>query len=408
MKSAVPSTLLILTCCAAMASAGETLTCPTLDKSQYPALVYTEGPTLHVAHFKSGQAHRQQVTFRDNHNLYLERLRDGVFLAGESWRQDGGPVHIVDLNAGIVKPLSENGGPGKHHTLHISPEGKRALLLYAVKDVPGILFIELDLSTYETKTTHILDRDFTGNKRDKIHNLFRLSPDFTHLAYAIRHLPAGAVRPSTSTLKVFSFDTAKICELDPRVHVWLCPLSSSGYGLPALEWIDNREILYQNMPTELGANDFWAMEGDYALKTVGIQTGTIVTRDVQEGRLMISGGNFAYDVDRDRIVYKRHPDIKTKVETAKPIVPRFRRERGAAGHTIMDGETILYQGKRLCSGESVSPSGKHFAYVLQRDRSKDIPYEIFVKLEGRAEPLKVGVVESHPRVGWWIEGDANP
>ncbi len=405
MRSTVPYTLLILTCSAAMASAGEALTCPKLDKNRFPALIYTDGHTLHVAHFGGGRVHQDEVVFPSD--VYLDTLRDGVFLAREQNDRHATSVHIVDLHAGIVKPLTEGGKQSHNRILRISPERNKAVLLHGVRNVPELIFIELNLTTYETKTVYRIDRDSLGDEYDRIRGPLSLSPDFTHLAYATRHEPADAMGPSTYTLKILNLETKKIRELDPSVHATLSPLSSAPYGYPAFIWIDNREILYQDMPVNPTRFDSLASDSDFALKTVDIQTGTIVTRDVQKGRLTVSGGQFAHSIDYNRLVFKPQRIVNAKSEIVPSTVPRYRVEqkRGARTLTVLDGDTILYQGERSCSRRRVSPSGKHFAYLLGSDRSEGMPSEIYVKLEGRAEPLKVGKVRLYPLTMEWIENN---
>ena len=104
---------------------------------------------------------------------------------------------------------------------------------------------------------------------------------------------------------------------------------------------------------------------------------------------LIYNKEYILDLEKKRLIPKTMPFS---------VVPGF--------HTkptkILHGQAVLFSGSARCVGCCVSPSGKNFAFSL-RPKPRSLAVEVYAKVQGLPEPIKVAEGPSWTRAIGWIE-----
>ena len=346
--------------------------CPKLTPEQYPALLFRqpaggEGRSnLTVVHFVKGQP-RYDLIPQGRYRRVIQ-VDTAAFLLCTASYNENGEVLLANLRGG--KLLSLRGGVGDLRLLRTDLKRRRAVFA-AINVREGFVdLVELDLKTFNMPSTIRLTRDDLGGSFSEIVDVLHLSPDFKSLAYAVRL--DGQLHDTRCELRVRRLATGKTAVLDGNVRVLLPAGSSSSYGRPSLAWLDNDRVLYLHH-----------LDASTMLKIAGAGKGTM--EHVLEAKLSRAsrGGSLRVCPFSGRVIYHEQYTVdvaaKRLVEISNPTDQPLRR--------------VL-----------ISPSGKHYAYVVIGGRGRFQDRTVMVKTKALAKPVAVsraGIPGPKPIA--WIE-----
>lgn len=384
--------------------AQDRLHCPRIRNSQRPALLFIQGPEdkreLCVAYFDGQTAQKEKIISAKH--LLVTQLDNAVFLVCEKSSSTKGSVYAMDFERGIANLLPES---TRIHCLRAEPRMKKAMLVDANMGIGEVRLIELNLANLETTLRHTLKKELLGDRFNGIGPGMKLSPDFRHIIYASRKGDKVHEIWSEYILRILDLATMKIENLDTNVGVQISALSSRGWGRLPFEWINNNEVIYQDMvpnePNEISIPPFQALN---VFKIVDIETKKISELLRRELRLTLDGGSLIANPLNEQLIYNKEYilDLEKKhlIPKTMPfsVVPGF--------HTkptiILQGQAVLFSGSARCVSNCISPSGNNFAYSL-RPKTRSLAEEVYAKVRGLPEPIKVAEGPSWTRAIGWIE-----
>jgi hypothetical protein len=137
---------------------------------------------------------------------------------------------------------------------------------------------------------------------------------------------------------------------------------------------------------------------------VNIKTKKVMELFRKELRLTLDGGSLQANPLNGQLIYNNKWILDQRKKTFKPkdlpfaVVPGF--------HTkptkILHGQVVLFSGSARCVANSVSATGNNFAYSL-RPKTRSLAEEVYAKVQGLPEPIKVAEGPSWTRAIGWIE-----
>jgi hypothetical protein len=137
---------------------------------------------------------------------------------------------------------------------------------------------------------------------------------------------------------------------------------------------------------------------------VNIKTKKVMELFRKELRLTLDGGSLQANPLNGQLIHNKKwvLNLRKKTFTAKDlpfaVVPGF--------HTkptkILHGQAVLFSGSARCVSNCISPSGNNFAYSL-RPKPRSLAEEVYAKVQGLPEPIKVAEGPSLTRAIGWIE-----
>lgn len=380
------------------------LCCPRIRKDQRPALLFIQGPQdkreLCVACFDGKTAHTEKIVSAK----YLEvtQLDNSIFLVTAKRSPTEGRVYAIDLGRGIANLLPES---TRIHCLRAEPRMKETMLVDANIGIGEVRLIELSLANLETTLRHTLKKELLVDRFNGIGPRMKLSPDFKHIVYASRKSDKVPERWSEYILRVLDLSTMKIEDLDNDVGVQISVLSSRGWGSPPFEWINNNEVIYQDMvpnkPNEISEPALQALN---IFESVNIKTKKVMELFRKELRLTLDGGSLQANPLTGQLIYNREYILDLEKKRLIPkttpfaVVPGYR----SKPTKILHGEVVLFSGGSRCVRSCLSPSGKNFAYSL-RPKTRSLAEELYAKVQGLSEPIKVAEGPSWTTAIGWIE-----
>ena len=383
------------------------LNCPRISKDLRPALLFVDGTQdeshLWVAYEYAGELRRESIISAK----YLEvtQLDNAAILITASETPQIGSIYAMDLESGTIKRISEI---PNMRCLRAEPSRKKAMLI----DSSGITgedrFVELGLVSFATADRQILSKNLLGDEYDRMGHPFKISPDFTHIAYVSKNNATGVERRSDFELKILDLRTFKTEILDNSVRVEIPSISSFSNGIPPFEWISNSQVLYQHMVSQdetgkEGGRNFLRLDGLCAFKIADIRTGDISVGFTKELRMELNGGSLETDPLTGQLILNRKYILNyIKNQLTDRIFPfDVSADRTGKKTEIRSSATVLYSGDAMCLGTCLSPSGSYFAYVL-RPAGSSLAAELYAVFNGDLKPLKVAVGTSSPThaIGW--------
>jgi hypothetical protein len=403
--------------CAPLLWAEEAPPCPVLSKEQCPALLLSErnaaGKTcLLVAHFK-GKCVTREMILSSPHGFEVTQLGAASFLVAEEVSSRHNRVYAINLSSGVMKVLAAKADVSAGAAMPLArdsrldclrslPERQKAMLVYVDYDSSDIELCELNLATFEVKTRHrvpkllILGKERTGLQRLLLARI-RLSPDFTQLAYCA---PPEPISPRADCdLKLLDLETMTVRTLRQGIRVQLPAISSLSHNVPPLEWLSSEEILYQDIAPGR-PDEVFAVKRDHLLRIVNRASGKMRDCLRQELRLGLDGGELRANPIAGQIEYQREwvVDVAKKKLLRRDHPYAFERLRNGRTRVLQDNQ-VLYSGGWWCTEHAISPSGRHLAYLLRKERETGPALErVFVRLADAAETIQVAEAS-----GFWTK-----
>jgi hypothetical protein len=279
------------------------------------------------------------------------------------------------------------------------------MLVDANMSIGEVRLIELNLANLKVTLRHTLKKELLGDRFNGIGPGMKLSPDFRHIVYASRKGDKVHENWSEYILRILDLSTMKIENLDTNVGVQISALSSRGWGRLPFEWINNNEVIYQDMvPNEPNEISEPARQALNIFKSVNIKTKKVMELFRKELRLTLDGGSLQANPLNGQLIHNKKwvLNLRKKTFTATDlplsVVPGF--------HTkptiILQGQAVLFSGSARCVSNCISPSGNNFAYSL-RPKTRSLEEEVYAKVQGLPEPIKVAEGPSWTRAIGWIE-----
>lgn len=395
---------LLVTIVASSVFAQDRLNCPKIRNDQRPALLFFEGPVdernLCVAYFDGKTAHNEKIV--SARYFQVTQLDNAIFLVTAQDSSTKGKIYAIDLGRGITKLLAES---TRIHCLRSEPRRKTAMLVDANMGIGEVRLIELNLANLETTLRHTLKKELLGDRFNGIGPRMKLSPDFKHIVYASRKSDKVPELWSEYILRVLDLSTMKIEDLDNNVGVQISVMSSIGRGRPPFEWIKDDEVLYQhvvpNKPNEISEPARQALN---IFKSVNIKTKKVMELFRKELRLTLDGGSLQANPLNGQLIHNKKwvLNLRKKTFTAKDLPFSIVTNRSTKQIQVLSERDVLYSGSARCVGCCVSPLGKNFAYSL-RPKPRSLAVEVYAKVQGLPEPIKVAEGPSWTRAIGWIE-----
>jgi hypothetical protein len=396
--------LLLVTIVASNVFAQDRLHCPRIRNDRRPALLFIGGPKdereLCAACFDGKTAHNEKIV--SSNHFQVTQLDNAIFLVTAERSSTKGNVYAIDLGRGIAKLLAES---TRIRCLRAEPRMKKAMLVDANMSIGEVRLIELNLANLKVTLRHTLKKELLVDRFNGIGPRMKLSPDFKHIVYASRKSDKVPERWSEYILRVLDLSTMKIEDLDNNVGVQISVISSRGWGSPPFEWINNNEVIYQDMvpnkPNEISEPALQALN---IFKSVNIKTKNIMELFRKELRLTLDGGSLQANPLNGQLIYNREYILDLEKKRLIPKTTPFAVVRGyrTKPTKILHGEVVLFSGGSRCVGSCVSPSGNNFAYSL-RPKTRSLAEELYAKVQGLPEPIKVAEGPSWTTAIGWIE-----
>ena len=384
--------------------AQDRLHCPRIRNSQRPALLFIQGSVdernLCVAYFGGETVHKDIIM--SARYLQVTQLDNAIFLVTAQRSSTKGKIYAIDLGRGITKLLAES---TRIHCLRSEPRRKTAMLVDANMGIGEVRLIELNLANLETTLRHTLKKELLGDRFNGIGPRMKLSPDFKHIVYASRKSDKVPELWSEYILRVLDLSTMKIEDLVNDVGVEISPWSSIGVGIPPFEWIKDDEVLYQhvvpNKPNEISEPARQALN---IFKSVNIKTKKVMELFRKELRLTLDGGSLQANPLNGQLIHNKKwvLNLRKKTFTAKDLPFSIVTNRSTKQIQVLSERDVLYSGSARCVGCCVSASGKNFAFSL-RPKTRSLEEEVYAKVQGLPEPIKVAEGPPWTRAIGWIE-----
>ena len=394
-------------------------TCPTLESSQRPALLYSENEYgiglnhLILAYQQDGAWQREEIAadvYLAVHPLEGDKL---LLSIGPSARDCS--HHAMDLAAGKVTQLTARTGAcpfrfeRKHERFRLNTAGDAAFMAIDSGAHITLEFLRLDCRTMAVES-RALPKDLFPRPFDNGTRL-RIAPGGKHIAFLkLTTPPKDSSMTFRYILRVLRIEDLSITDLDNEVLVQLAPETRTPFGWAAFAWLDDETILYQHNEAMSDQTEAKAI-----FKTVDLGSKTISPVIEKTLPLTHDGGALYLESGKNEIIFV-HKTRETREFVldleAGELRPRQQDEplqmRDQAGTiTVQAGGKTLFTGKHF-AGQLLglpSPSGKHFAYSLMtgrevRDRAQKS--DLFVNIDaGPAQPIGETIYYRKPLA--WIE-----
>ncbi len=377
------------------------LRCPQIRNDQRPALLFIEGPAdkanLYVAHFDGKTVHRKKIASAKY--LQVTQLDNAVFLVTAQHSSTKGSVYAMDLGRGIVKLIARS---TRIHCLRAEPQRKTAMLMDSNMGEGVIHLLELNLENLTVSSRHTIRTESLPGLTGTLDQSLRLSPNFKHIVYTFR---ADRKMPEFSSgfmLRILDLSTMKVEDLVSDVGVKISHGSSIGLGIPSFEWINDDEIVFNDMPLVEHHDTTNALS---IFKRVNISTKEISECLRKRLPLTLDGGLLRTNPLNGKLICNKKYilDLEKKSLAPKNLPFSVMPSLHAKPTKILFGKDVLYSGKVSCVDSCISASGKNFAYLLHRQTVSPDSL-LFAKFEHKDKPVKVGEGTHWPtRPIAWIE-----
>jgi hypothetical protein len=377
------------------------LRCPKIRNDQRPALLFIEGPAdkanLYVAYFDGKTVHRKKIASAKY--LQVTQLDNAIFLVTAQHSSTKGSVYAIDFGRGIVKLIARS---TRIHCLRAEPQRKTAMLMDSNMGKGVIRLFELNLENFAVTSRHTIRTESLPGLTGTLDQSLRLSPNFKHIVYAFR---AGQKVPEFSSgfkLRIVYLSTMEAEDLVSNVDVEISLYSSIGLGIPPFEWINDEEIVFNDMPLDERHDTTNALS---IFKGVNIRTKVISECLRKKLPLTLDGGLLRTNPLNGKLICNKKYilDLEKKSLTPKNLPFSFMPSLHAKPTKILYGKDVLYSGKVSCVDSCISASGKNFAYLLYRTTT--LPNSLLcAKFKHKDKPVKVGEGTRWPtRPIAWIE-----
>jgi hypothetical protein len=380
--------------------AQDILNSPRIRNDQRPALLFIQGPQdkreLCVANFEGEDLHKDIIM--SSRYLQVTQLDSAIFLVTAQRSPTKGNVYAIDLGRGIAKLLAES---TRIRCLRAEPQRKTAMLMDSNMGEGVIHLLELNLIDLTVTRQQTLKTELLPGLTRAIDKSLRLSPNFKHIVYAFRASKKVPEFSSSCTLRVLDLSTMKVEDLVSNVGVEISRLSSIGSGVPPFEWINDDEIVFNDMPSDERDDITKALS---IFKRVNIRTKGISECLRKRLPLTLDGGFLRENPLTEQLIYNREYILDLEEKRLIPKTTPFVVVPGSRTKPteILHGQVVLFSGGSRCVGSCVSPSGKNFAYSL-RPKFRSLAEEVYAKFQGLPEPMKVAEGPSWTRAIGWIE-----
>jgi hypothetical protein len=385
----------------------------------YPALVYVEDglpgrqdhrSRLSVATFEGGAPRVRAVL--ESQYLRADPLSDTAFLLEASerpaelarWAQT---LYLADLGSSKVEFLSRSVSRARlvhFFCLRTLPGEGRAMLVRYGQGASEVTLLEVDLASLQVTPRLTLPQ--AAQEQGFRPPLLGLSPDLKHCAVMVAPADEKVGVPTRYSLRLLDLQTMKATELDDDVRVQVSPESSLGWGRPPYEWLNDHEVLYQDMLPSAEEQEF-PTNAVCVLKSVDISTGLVSEWLRREMGLTIDGGRMARDPFTGQLFWQGLV-VDTEHRTVAPYEPGYSltidRQEGTT--LRFDGELLFHQDQADYSlRPALSRSRKNLAWFV-RSEGED-GSALHVKVAGR-EPVAITGLSPFTEVVAWVEEPGAP
>lgn len=374
--------------------------CPQATADLRPALLYVDGKALderlYVASFRGGAVKTQELT-RAKY-LQVTQLNNAVFLVRTSGGSTDRGVFVMDFDRGITREIACS---TRIHCLRSVPGRSKAMLIHCDLSIDEVRYLELDLETLHLTLSRTFRRTDLGNKFSGVCPGTALSPDFQQVAYMARESwPCTGYR-----LTLMDLSTLQDRCLDDHVGIMFSPISSALGGRPALDWINDEEIVYRHMPIEDVNNMTMLLDALCVFKRVNVATDAASVVLQETLRLGVGAGSLHLNPLNEELLYNGqsilHLDKGKFTSAIYPISIENGHNPDSA--RVYLGEQLLQTADgRTARRALVSPRHQCFAWVLHSDYA-DPGDTVYVKIPAFADPIEVARGSSPTTPAGWIE-----
>ncbi len=372
--------------------------CQVITPEMCPALLYVDADTIKIAGIQNGETQTLKLTFPANISLF-GRLDRFLFYV-----KSGNDISLVNFKTGEINKVSEDIAWYADRLLRTVPEKGKAMFLWCDMRTYEVHLTELNLKTLEMKPYRRLGKDIFGEEWARICTAFTISPDFKKLAYTVKHGPRSEVaRPSKHDLRILDLNTLERTTVDDNVNVTISPFSSSPYGVPPHEWLDERTLVYQDIIPGATQNDLLS-SATHTIKTCDLPSMKIKERFSQDLHLELSGGSMQFDPFLRKIKF-RNVYLLTDDWTLAPIMAPYRTEynRDTKETTIFRHDIELWREKDQFMTRAIPSSGNNFVYGVHN--GSGFNKDLYAFYGDATEPVKIGTLSNHGYLVGWIEAE---
>jgi hypothetical protein len=386
---------------------GVELSCPGITQNHKPALFFvTEKYSAEDKRYKSDL----YAAYLDPKEVQTELIASGKYLTVAQLDSTvflikaDDQIYAADFSSGNIKFLAES---NRIHLLRTEPERKAAMLIDSNMASGEVKLIELGLENFKTEKMYVLSKKMLGDDFCGIGPNMKISPDFQRVAYICNKSTPDVThaRITAYQLKLLDLQTLKSEILDGNVLVEISMASSHSFGTPPFEWINNQQVLYQDMITT-GKNEpnHFDFNGLYVFKIADIETHKITECFRKELRLTLDGGSLLAAPSNGWLIYNNacFLDLENKMLVDKNLPFSIASDYSLRKTEIKFGKDIIYTGSASSAAGWLSTSGENFAYLLRSSNS--IESVLYVFLSGYNKTVKVAEIGSgNISIIGWIE-----
>lgn len=383
----------------------EYLPCPRVAEDQRPALLFIDG-SIHKSDLKialqkvSGDATYPHVLSADS--MEISQLANAVFLITTHDDLRKGRVFAVNFDTGRMRCLADS---TTIHCLRSLPDRNMAVLLDVQPQEDKMAIYDLSFDTLKMTLRYSLSR--RKYEKECMGIGMKISPDLRYIAFVRSTSPTAVRRWSTYSLRLLDLSTGHVDELADNIGVLISSLSSFAFGTPPIEWLDEKELLYQDMDKPEKTDIFdHNMKAAHRFKSIGIEKREVRELMACEVPLSLDGGSLNFNPLNKDLVFRDKWIVDLAGKSLQPAispfavrtVPKLKQTR------ISEGSEPLYSGGQRCVYELVSASRANFAYSLRPWQSNSLFVELYSKSRGMPEPVKTATGPYLPvRPAGWIE-----
>ncbi len=316
-------------------------------------------------------------------------------------------AYVFNLHSHVLKLIAAKQSETKKSPIQLGrrstlrclrsvPERQTAVLLVDDHEAHSLRFYELNLATFQVTHRHTLsEKIFLGKTDDGLSRFalhkMRISPDFNRIAFpAVHGSKSSRLHQSFYDLKLLDLGTGKITTIVEDIYVHLPVISSFSHGFPPFEWLNDDEILFQNIVADK-SDKTMVIKGAHQLKSVRVKNGNIRDCLKMTARLELNGGDLRRNPVTGHIEYQHKWIVNVKEGMLAPKNAPFSSRRSQNQTAIRYNREVLYEGPSWCADICISRSRLHAAYRL-RDHGKGGEPDterVIVKIAGRENPIKI-------------------
>lgn len=399
---------LVFMLCCSFAYGREYLSCPSLAKKQRPALLFISGGIHHsdlkIALFGNGSNGARTKHALSAKGMQISQLSNGVFLIATHDDACKGKVFAANFDKGKMRHLADS---TVIHCLRSVPSKNMAVLLDVQPEKDEIAIRYLSFDTLQTTLRHRLSRQKYGKEYTGFRPSMKISPDLRYIAFVQSQSPLSVRRWSTYTLKILDLSDGRVDILVNNVGVLIGSFSSFASGMLPIEWLNDRELLYQDMDkpenTEIFDHD---QEITHKFKSVNVETRLVRERMTSQLPLSFDGGSLITDPLTGDLIFRDKWIIDLTGKSLQSSISPFaiRVSPGQKNTQILNGSQVLHSGSQRCVFKLVSPSRANIAYSLRPWASNSLQTAVYAKTQAMREPVKLTTGPYLPvRPVGWIE-----